>query len=83
MKLPLSDLFICGVIINVVQAPKFVGVPLGLAQMVLYCFYRNQKGPRVEDAKPVDGGKSLKEKCEENKRKLRSDEQDIEMQLEV
>ena len=59
---------------------------MGLAQMVLYCFYRNQKCPRDEDAKQVDGSKPLKsmnEKCEENKTKFRSDEQDIEMQLEV
>jgi hypothetical protein len=84
MKLLLSDLFICGVL-HISQAPNFVGVPLGLAQMVLYCFYRNKKSPRVEDAKLVDGGKpleSMNEKPEE-KTDYRSDEHDIEMQLKV
>lgn len=74
----------------VIMAPNFVGVPLGLAQLVLYCFYRNKKSPRVEDAKLVDGGQPLelrKEKCEEkseeDNEKCQSYEQDIEMQLKV
>jgi len=73
MKLPLSELFLCGVL-HIAQAPNFVGVPLGLAQMVLYCIYCNKKSPRVEDSKLVHGGKpleSIKKKSEE----------DIEMQL--
>ena len=63
-------------------------MPLGLAQMVLYCFYRNKKRPRVEDAKLVDGGQSFEpmkdmseEKSAEDKRKCHSDGQDIEMQV--
>jgi hypothetical protein len=75
MKLPLSELFPCGVF-HIAQAPNFVGVPLGLAQVVLYCIYCNKKSPRVEDAKLVlvHEGKpleSIKKKSEE----------DIEMQL--
>eukprot|EP00253_Pinus_taeda_P036381 PITA_36381 len=74
----------------VIMAPNFVGVPLGLVQMVLYCFYRNKKSLRVEDAKLVDGGLPLepteeksKEKSAEDKGKCQSDEHDIEMQLKV
>lgn len=65
-------------------------MPLGLAQMVLYCFYRNKKRPRVEDAELVDGGwpveprtEKCEQKSEEDKGKCQSDEPDIEMQLNV
>ena len=38
------------------QAPNFVCVPLGLAQMILFCVYRAKKSQRVENEK-MDGGK--------------------------
>jgi len=55
------------------QAPNFVGVPLGLAQMVLFCVYRANKSQPVENEK-MDGGKQgdfIEEKS------------DVEMQLNV
>jgi hypothetical protein len=74
MKLPLSELFPCSVF-PIAQAPNFVGVPLGLAQMVLYFFYHNKNSRRVEDEK-VDGGNPL-ELIKKNSA------EDIEMQLNV
>lgn len=72
-----------------IMAPNFVGVPLALGQMVLYCFYRN-KECRVEDAKladrdlPLEPTKEKREETsEEDNGKFQSYEQDIEMQLKV
>lgn len=48
----------------VIMAPNFVGVPLGLGQMVLYCYYRHKTSPRVEAAKG-DADKEL-ESIKEN-----------------
>lgn len=67
------------------QAPNFVGVPLGLAQMILFCVYRAKRSQRVENEK-VHGGKQLdfiKERSDVEKPKFPLDDQDIEMQLNV
>lgn len=42
----------------VIMAPNFVGVPLGLGQMVLYCIYGQKNRPPIETAM-VDAGKAL------------------------
>jgi len=55
------------------QAPNFVGVPLGLAQMVLFCVYRANKSQPVENEK-MDAGKQ---------RDFIKERSDVEMQLNV
>jgi len=76
--------------LHILQAPNFVGVPLGLGQMILHCIYRHKRGPLVENAK-VDTNEQLESITESikvdirnytDKRKCCSD-QDIEMQLKV
>eukprot|EP00253_Pinus_taeda_P012422 PITA_12422 len=54
-------------------APNFVGVPLGLDQMVLFCVYRANKSQPVENEK-MDGGKQ---------RDFIKETSDVEMQLNV
>eukprot|EP00253_Pinus_taeda_P033324 PITA_33324 len=57
----------------IIMAPNFVGVPLGLAQMVLFCVYRANKSQPVENEK-MDGGKQ---------RDFIKETSDVEMQLNV
>jgi len=67
------------------QASNFVGVPLGLAQMILFCVYRAKKSQHVE-SKKMDGGKQrdfIKERNYVEKPKCPLDDMDIEMQLNV
>lgn len=67
----------------IIMAPNFLGVPLGLGQMVLYCVYRDKNNHRVENEK-ADEGKQLEPIAEMNdvdKPKCPSYNQDIEMQL--
>jgi len=53
----------------VIMAPNFVGVPLGLGQMVLYCIYRPKRSPLAEAAKWEAGKEleSIKENIKENR----------------
>ncbi|KAH9308840.1 hypothetical protein KI387_036751, partial [Taxus chinensis] len=39
----------------VIMAPNFIGVPLAIFQMILYCIYRHRKSGRIEDGK-LDAG---------------------------
>eukprot|EP00253_Pinus_taeda_P001747 PITA_01747 len=70
-----------------IMAPNFLGLALGLVQMVVYCIYRQKKSPKIEDRK-LDAGKTqLKENtvehpaCDSEKTKPLPADQDIEMQV--
>jgi len=70
------------IVLHILQAPNFVGVPLGFAQMVLYCFYRHKKSP-LKEPENVDAVKEM----ESMKRNIEEDIKeymvDIRIQLSV
>jgi solute carrier family 50 protein (sugar transporter) len=65
----------------IIMAPNFLGLPLGLGQMILYCIYRRKRSPRVEAAK-VDAGEELKS-IKQNTEDIKSSTEDIEIKLEI
>ncbi|GLJ36974.1 hypothetical protein SUGI_0748250 [Cryptomeria japonica] len=71
----------------VIMAPNFIGLPLSLFQMILYCIYRHKKSVRIEDGKldavevDLEKNKATEEACcctEKTK-----PDQETEMQLKV
>lgn len=62
-----------------IMAPNFVGLPLAVFQMVLYCIYRHGKSGRIEDGK-LDATEMDLEKNNLEKTKV-SDHDHVELQL--
>lgn len=60
-----------------IMAPNFVGIPLALGQMVLYCIYWNKSPGRVEAAK-LEAGEELKSIEQNIKEDIKPYTEDIE-----
>lgn len=64
----------------IIMAPNFVGVPLGFAQIVLYCVYRPKKSSVVE-AEKVDAVKEMESIKQKNEEEIKEYVEDIRIQV--
>jgi len=58
----LSDASVCLLVLDPLQSPNFIGVPMGMIQLLLYCIYRRGDGAAAEAEVRVHGAAADEEK---------------------
>ena len=58
----LSDPSVCLLVLDPLQSPNFIGVPMGMLQLLLYCIYRRVDGAAAEAELRVHGAAADQEK---------------------